>query len=109
MLNTTESAVQGKESFALEMLPLKKAAAVLRAVNHKLRQDLLRLLHRKGPTSVTDIYRSLHLEQSVASQHLSILRRSGLVRTERRGKQIFYSVNYDRMEDIVLHAKALLN
>lgn len=79
---------------------LKKGALVLRAVNHKLRQQLLHLMHKKGPVSVTDIYVKLRLEQSVASQHLAILRRAGFVKTERQGKQIFYSVNYDKLEEV---------
>ena len=44
--------------------------------------------------TVTDIYVKLRLEQSVASQHLAILRKAGVVQTERDGKFIFYSLGY---------------
>ena len=53
---------------------LKKAALVLRALNHKLRQQLLKLIEEEKKITVTEIYVRLRLEQSVASQHLAILR-----------------------------------
>ena len=40
------------------------------------------------------------MEQSVASQHLAILRRAGVVTTERDGKFIFYSLNVERIREI---------
>jgi DNA-binding transcriptional ArsR family regulator len=42
----------------------------------------------------------LRLEQSVASQHLAILRRAGVVVTERQGKFIYYTVDKDRIAQI---------
>jgi DNA-binding transcriptional ArsR family regulator len=42
----------------------------------------------------------LRLEQSVASQHLAILRRVGVVETTRQGKFIHYSLDKNRLEQI---------
>lgn len=47
--------------------------------------------------TVTEIYAQLKLEQSVASQHLAILRKAGYVETLRDGKFIYYSVNYQKI------------
>ncbi|MBL0357582.1 MAG: helix-turn-helix transcriptional regulator [Chitinophagaceae bacterium] len=79
---------------------VKKAALILRAVNHKLRQQLLKLIDEEKRITVTEIYVRLRLEQSVASQHLAILRKAGIVSTEREGKFIYYIVNYKRLEEI---------
>ena len=79
---------------------LKKAALVLRALNHKLRQQILTLVETEKKITVTEIYVRMRLEQSVASQHLAILRRAGIVSTQRDGKFIFYTVNYKRIEEI---------
>ncbi len=79
---------------------LKKAALVLRALNHKLRQQILNLIETEKKITVTEIYVRLRLEQSVASQHLAILRRAGIVTTQRDGKFIYYTVNYKRIEEI---------
>ena len=73
---------------------------MLRAVNHKLRQRIIDLLEESDTMTVTDIYIKLRLEQSVASQHLAILRRAGVVITERQGKFIYYSLDQDRLAQI---------
>ena len=73
---------------------------VLRAVNHKLRQSIIDLLEEGNRMTVTDIYIKLRLEQSVASQHLAILRRAGVVVTDREGKFIYYSIDKERLNQI---------
>ncbi len=95
----TETTVTSSE-LRIDVIQLKKAALILRAVNHKLRQQMMRLLHQHGKMTVTEIYVKLRLEQSVASQHLAILRKAGFVSTVRDGKFIFYSVNYDRLDQV---------
>lgn len=91
---------KGGKTVQLDYADLRKAVLVLRAVNHKLRQKVIDLLEDENPLTVTDIYIKLRLEQSVASQHLAILRRAGVVITERQGKFIYYSINKDRIEQI---------
>jgi DNA-binding transcriptional ArsR family regulator len=88
---------------------LKKAAMVLRALNHKLRQQLLKLIEEEKKITVTEIYVRLRLEQSVASQHLAILRKAGIVITKRDGKFIYYSVNFNRIEEIDRFVKQLVS
>ncbi len=90
----------GAHDAHLDYVELRKAALVLRAVNHKLRQKMLDLLEENKRMTVTEIYVKLRLEQSVASQHLAILRSAGVVQTERDGKFIFYSVNRSRLGQI---------
>ena len=57
---------------------------------------------------VTTIYVKLRIEQSVASQHLAVLRRAKLVNAEREGKKIFYQFNYNNLERLQKLAKELL-
>ena len=91
---------QGDQDLQLDYAELRKAVLVLRAVNHKLRQRIIDLLDEHDQMTVTDIYIKLRLEQSVASQHLAILRRAGIVITERQGKFINYALNRDRLAQI---------
>jgi len=91
---------EATEDIKMDFLRLKKAAMILRALNHKLRQQLLKLIDEKEKITVTEIYVNLRLEQSVVSQHLAILRRAGIVITKREGKFIFYSLNYKRIKEI---------
>lgn len=90
----------GKNDILLDYAELRKAVLVLRAVNHKLRQRMIDLLDEKKRMTVTEIYVKLRLEQSVASQHLAILRNAGVVQTERNGKFIFYSLDKSRLDHI---------
>ena len=91
---------KGKNDIQLDYAELRKAVLVLRAVNHKLRQRMIDLLEENEKMTVTDIYIKLRLEQSVASQHLAILRRAGVVVTDREGKFINYSLNKERLAQI---------
>lgn len=97
---TLNTAAEKGATLTLNLLNIKKAALVLRALNHKLRQQILKQIDEHGKITVTELYVKLRLEQSVASQHLAILRKAGFVKTEREGKFIYYSVNTNRLQEI---------
>lgn len=92
-----------------DLLSVKKACLVLRALNHKLRQQILNILDENKKMTVTDLYIQLRLEQSVASQHLAILRKAGFVKTQREGKFVYYRINHPRIEQINKLVKELLS
>ena len=89
-----------KDHAKIDYIVLRKAAMVLRAVNHKLRQQIMKLIEEKKKITVTEIYVKLRLEQSVASQHLAILRRAKVVKTEREGKFIYYAINHEKISQV---------
>ena len=95
-----ESSNGTPETLKINFHNLKKAALVLRSLNHKLHQQILALIETEKKITVTEIYVRMRLEQSVASQHLAILRRAGIVTTQRDGKFIYYTVNYKRIDEI---------
>ena len=104
-VSASEKVVLGKtegltEDVVLDFGVLRKAVLTLRSINHKLRKQIVKLLEESGKLTVTEIYVKLRLEQSVASQHLAILRRAGVVRTDREGKFIFYSLDKKRISEI---------
>jgi len=105
----TISPAENGESFQVDLLNVKKAGLIIRAVNHKLRQQILKLIDESGKITVTELYVKLRLEQSVASQHLAILRKAGFVKTVRDGKFIYYSVNTDRLKELNIFVNELLN
>jgi DNA-binding transcriptional ArsR family regulator len=105
---TFTSLADFETSLHVNLQNAKKAAKVLRAINHPLRQRILALINEKNELPVTQIYISLKVEQSVASMHLSILRGAGLVQTQRLGKQIIYSVNHNRLKEVNKYNSALV-
>lgn len=106
---TINSASENGTELKVDLLNVKKAALVLRAVNHKLRQQILKQIDEHGRMTVTELYVKLRLEQSVASQHLAILRKAGFVNTDRDGKFIYYSVNANRLKEVNQFVDELLN
>lgn len=79
---------------------IMKSSMVLRALNHKLREQIVAVIQENKRLTVTQLYVKMRLEQSVISQHLAILRRAGIVTTDRDGKFIFYSLNFSRLAAI---------
>jgi len=51
----------------------------------------------KKPTNVGEIGGCCEVDQSVVSRHLALLKNAGLVASERRGKEVLYSVNYQEV------------
>ena len=81
------------EDVTLNFNELQEASLVIRSLNHPLRQQILNLLEEFGSMTVTQIYIKLRIEQSVASQHLAIMQKTDVLKTERNGKFIYYSLN----------------
>lgn len=113
-LMTSNTLVIRKEDNAadqirLDYVAVKSAAMTLRAINHKLRQQIIKLLNEHKSMKVTDIYVKLRLEQSVASQHLAILRRANIVNTIRDGKFIHYSLNPDKIASVAKFVHDMVN
>lgn len=98
--NLVVSKPDSTQQVTLNYGTLKRAALTLRALNHPLRKEMVALIDQKKRITVTDLYVKMRLEQSVASQHLAILRRAEIVNTERDGKFIHYTVNANRIEEI---------
>jgi len=61
----------------------------------------------REPISVSDIAERLGLSQSLVSHHLRLLRAARVLRSERRGKQVFYVAADEHIkcviEDMVAH------
>lgn len=68
-----------------------KATDLLRALANE--QRLMVLCHLvQGPLSVGQLNQRLQLSQSALSQHLAVLRESGIVQTERQAQTVRYTL-----------------
>ena len=88
------------DELLIQSSKIKKGVITLRTINHPLRQQMLKLIHQKQRVTVTEIHKKFRIEQSVASEHLALLRKENFVSTERDGRFIFYSVNYEGLKKI---------
>ncbi len=64
---------------------------MFKALSDETRQQILQFL-KDGPLNVGEIVNRTSLTQPTISHHLGILRRAGVVVTQRRGKQVYYAL-----------------
>ena len=69
-----------------------QAADMLRTLAHPVRLRIVDVLNTAGELPVCDITAYLGIAQAATSQHLNQMRRVGLLKTERRGKAVWYSI-----------------
>ncbi|GAC1597047.1 MAG: hypothetical protein NVS3B19_19440 [Ginsengibacter sp.] len=77
---------------------VRKAALILRSLNHDLRQKILEMIDANDRITVTEIYKALSIEQSIVSQHLALLRKAGFLKTFKDKKFIYYSLNREKLQ-----------
>jgi DNA-binding transcriptional ArsR family regulator len=63
------------------------------------RRSVLKLL-RSGSKTAGEIADAFHLTSPTMSHHLRVLRSAGLVRSERRGTSIVYTLQSNVLEDV---------
>jgi DNA-binding transcriptional ArsR family regulator len=69
---------------------------LLLALADPMRQDLVQLLAR-AELNVGDIANRVTLSRPTVSHHLNILRRAGLVRVRKQGREMYYRLNKERI------------
>lgn len=83
-------------SFCDEIQKLGKGIGT--ASRYRILESLL-----KGPLTVGEIVKSVKLSQPAVSQHLKTLKTCQLVSDQKRGKEVFYSVNVLHMAELLKH------
>lgn len=71
-------------------------------LSHPVRIKILWLLKNKQNLSVHELQKELRISQSSTSQHLALLKTNKLVREERKGKEVFYSLKESKKLSKVL-------
>jgi ArsR family transcriptional regulator len=73
----------------------------MRALAHPLRLKILEFLDQNKNIQVNQIYNTLKIEQSIASQHLRILKNAGVLVADKDGKYMHYTIDYQRVSNAV--------
>jgi ArsR family transcriptional regulator len=79
-----------------------RLAQVLKALAEPARLQVISLIRAApgGEVCVADLVRELDLTQPTVSHHLRVLHDAGLLRRERRGSWVWYSVADERVDEI---------
>jgi ArsR family transcriptional regulator len=72
--------------------------AFAKALADETRQKIMRLCCCRE-LSVNEIVEALDVAQPTVSHHLKILKNAGLVHVKRRGKQVLYTIDQERMAE----------
>lgn len=78
-------------------LPSPDLQAFLKALASETRQAILVLFATHEALTVNEIAEAVGVGQSTASEHLSVLRRAGLLTATRQGKEVSYRPDHSRM------------
>jgi DNA-binding transcriptional ArsR family regulator len=73
------------------MIRMDALSDVLTAISHPARRDILRRLSG-APARFTDVARPLDVSLNAVTKHLKLLERAGLIERERRGREVFISI-----------------
>lgn len=84
---------------------MKQVDAVkkLSAIAHEGRLTLIRKLIQAGPDGILagDLARTAKIGATTASAQLLVLTNAGLVKSERRGREVTYSACYEHIRDLM--------
>lgn len=73
---------------------------ILKALGDETRRRILEIL-KQGDKTAGEIAEQFDITKPSISHHLNILKQAGLVLDERRGQNIYYSINTSVMEDVL--------
>lgn len=81
-----------KERYSIEKL--EKASKILKTIAHPVKLEILQVLGLNEEVDVSSICESLgnECQISMLSQHLSKLKDNGIVKSRKKGKQVYYSL-----------------
>lgn len=86
---------KAKKALSLELLD--RVATMLKLLAHPHRLKVIEYLEDKTDgAAVMDIMEHVELPHAATSQHLNQMKRVGLLRSERRGKEVWYAINDPR-------------
>ncbi|MBK7882886.1 MAG: winged helix-turn-helix transcriptional regulator [Chitinophagaceae bacterium] len=71
-----------------------------KALNDNTRREILQLLRKKDLTA-GEIVEKFNISGPSISHHLEILKRAGLIESEKQGQFIMYSLNMTVLDDIM--------
>ena len=82
-------------------------ADLFKAIAHPTRIRILQLLS-DGEHCVCDIFEQLNVEQANTSQHLSLMKKHGVLQSRKEGLRVIYSIKHPEILEILNIADEIL-
>ncbi|AQS59618.1 ArsR/SmtB family transcription factor [Desulforamulus ferrireducens] len=85
----------------------QRKADIFKAISHPTRIRILDLLS-DGEHCVCDIYEGLNVEQANTSQHLSVMKKQGILQSRKEGLRVIYSIKNPEVIEMLALANQIL-
>lgn len=72
----------------------RDCSSIFTALGDPSRQDILIMLEKQGPLNVLQITENLNLARPTISHHLKILLNAGLIKSEKKSREVFYESDW---------------
>lgn len=82
-------------------------AVFLKALAHPMRIKILKMLE-SGERCVCELMDASSIEQSNLSQHLSILKKQGILVSRKEGSKVIYRILYPSVLEVLKHVEKTL-
>lgn len=86
----------------------EKFIKFFRALANEERIEIIKLLRKNKEMYAQDVEKHFYLEQSTTSHHLNTLKKAGIAKSRRQGRNIFYSVDDDCFNQILDEFREML-
>ena len=80
-----------------------------KALSNEDRLEIVKLLHKNKEMCAQDVEKHFFLEQSTTSHHLNTLRRAGVTKARKKGRNVYYSINYQSFIHSIDEFKSEIN
>ncbi len=98
IIRRTKSCCQSEGSSTELRYPgLDEGAKLFKALGDETRLAIIRQLQEQGEVCACDFMACCDLAQPTVSHHLKVLRQAGLVKTEKRGLWVYYTLNSEKL------------
>ena len=77
--------------------PLDAVLDLFRALNDPVRQKIIMLFRNGTEFCVTDIAGNFKISRPTVSHHLNLMKRSGVLKSRKDGKEVYYSFNKEHV------------
>ncbi|PGO44202.1 transcriptional regulator [Bacillus thuringiensis] len=95
------------EVFYMKIGDYERPADILRMLGHPMRLMIVRELILKGPLNVSELQKLLRVPQSTMSQQLAKLKQFKMASYERKGNEMYYLVNDEKVIESIKRIERL--
>ena len=88
---------------------LQQVADIFKVLGHPARLAILKYLAESDTCITGDISNELPLSRTTVNQHLDELKKLGFIHGEIDGVKVFYCINQDKLEELWLYARSIIN